>query len=187
MASTTIGVLFSVLLTNKCTLGKGAPTCKDCWRAARMLCVDDCCCGRRRHENIGTRAPLLAGAHSHVEGQNSSSCASPQRISINSADNRDNPGSTDAHLDLSRSRRVSDASDTPDSIEGEPQADAHLQDQNIALTRELQLKAQECEALRLRVAELERQLGQHEQEQEQAQEQRKRSSSSQALVPGGSE
>lgn len=182
MASTTIGVLFSVLLTNKCTLGKGAPTCKDCWRALQMLCVDDCCCGRRRRKgDVGTRAPLLGGVHSHVEGQNSSNYASPQRVSINSADNRDDAGSTDAQPDLSRSRRASDASDTPVLIEGEHQADAHWQDQNIALTRELQLKTQECEALLLRVAELERQLGQQEQDQ------RKRSSSSQILVPGGSE
>lgn len=180
MASTTVGVLFSVLLTNKCTLGKGAPTCKDCWRAARMLCVDDCCCGRRRHkDDDGTRAPLLGGAQSHVVGQTSGNHVGAQRPSINSAGNGDDAGSTDAQEDMSRSRRVSDASDTPASIEGERQADTHLQAQNVSLTQELQLKARECEALQLRVVELERQLGRQEQEQ------RKRSSCSQ--IPGGSE
>ena len=182
MASTTVGVLFSVLLTNKCTLGKGAPTCKDCWRAVRMLCIDDCCCGRRRQiEDVGTRAPLLGGADPHVVEQSSSSSnhAGAQRVSINSVDNGDDASNTGAQPDMSRSRRVSDVSNTDGSIEGESQADAHLQAQNVLLTQELQQKVRECDALRLRVAELERQLGQQEQERS------KRSSCSQ--LPGGSE
>jgi hypothetical protein len=150
MASTTVGVLFSVLLTNKCTLGKGAPTSKDCWKAVRMLCIDDWCCGRRHQGDDGAQAALLGGAHSHAAAQSSSA----QRVSINSADDA---AGNDAQQDMSRSRRVSDASDGSETTANEQQ--------NTALVEELRLKTRECEVLRLRVMELERRLGRNQQEQ----------------------
>ena len=149
MASTTVGVLFSVLLTNKCTLGKGAPTSKDCWKAVRMLCIDDWCCGRRHQGDDGAQAALLGGAHSHAAAQSSSA----QRVSINSADDA---AGNDAQQDM-RSRRVSDASDDSETTANEQQ--------NTVLVEELRLKTRECEALRLRVMELERRLGRDQQEQ----------------------
>ena len=159
MASTTVGVLFSVLLTNKCTLGKGGPTSKDCWRAVRMLCVDDCCCGRRSQSDDGARAPLLGGTHSHAHAQDSSA----QSVSINSVDGA---AGNNAQQDMSRSRRVSDASAGSESIENESvSADKRLQENSVALAEELRLKTRECEALRLRVMELQRQLGRQQQEQ----------------------
>ena len=175
MTSTTIGVLFSVLLTNECTLGKGAPTCKDFSRAVRMLFVDDCCCGGHRR---GTRAPLLDREHSGAASRpGSSTQLGAQRVSINSADDTND---SDAQHDMSRSRRVSDASNGPDSTDEEVvTADTPLQAKNAALTEALQTQARECEALRLRVAELERQLGQRTQEQLQQ--------SSGFRMPGGSE
>ena len=79
--STVVGVLASVLLTNRCTLGPGGVTCKDCKRAMQLLCHDDCCCGgggggSRR----SLREPLLPDA--------SATAPEPEpagRLSVNSA------------------------------------------------------------------------------------------------------
>ena len=68
-----------MLLTNRCTLGPGGVTCKDCKRAMQLLCHDDCCCGgggggSRR----SLREPLLPDA----------SAPEPEpagRLSVNSA------------------------------------------------------------------------------------------------------
>ena len=117
MASTTVGVLFSVLLTNKCTLGKGAPTYKDCTRAVRMLCFDDCCCGNFCDDAVETRTPLLGEA---------------QSLSINETSAADRENSNVVQHDMSQAK-------------------------SAALTEMLQEKTRECDALRLRVVELERQ------------------------------
>ena len=139
MATTTVGVLFSVLLTNKCTLGKGAPTYKDCTRAVRMLCFDDCCCGNFRDDAVDTRTPLLGEA---------------QSLSINDTSAADWENSNVVQHDMSRSRRASVESV---ALLSDPVA-SEVHAKNAALTEMLQEKARECDALRLRVVELERQL-----------------------------
>lgn len=186
-ASTTVGVLFSVLLTNKCTLGKGAPTCKTCWRIVRMLCFDDCCCGRRRQSQEGVRAPLLGEANSHARSgiatSDSTRVSAGQRLSINS---EDAAGDSDAHqhTSIAVSRRASDASD--ESVHAATADDAanlrcaQLQAQNAALAEQVETKSRECAALQLRVVELEQELGRRKHEQA-------RTSGSRPSAPTGSE